>query len=414
MENFMLGELFGLSRQFLSLKNQSYRRYFIRRTDLSHRMNILIGARGVGKTTTLIQSLLDSVAGDLQSPKILYLQADHFLMKNLKLYEIAEYFVQHGGKYLAIDEIHKYPDWSMELKSIFDTFEELRIFASGSSALEIAQGSHDLSRRALVYRMQGLSFREYLEMRYSVSLPAIPLDTLLTEHLSSTQSILSTLSAKREKVLPAFKAYLREGYYPYSQSLNSVEHYKMALEQNVHVTLESDLTAIYPELTGRSIGRIKRLLSFIANQVPFTPNWTKIAGVLELGDIRTVKQYFQYLEAAELVLTFGSQSKKFKSLENPEKIFLNNPNLMYALASSLPEVGTLRETFFANMLMCDHDVTIPGRGDFQVDQGPVFEIGGAKKGFEQLQESEKGFVAADDIEVGYDRKIPLWLFGFVY
>ncbi len=410
----MLGTLFPLSQQFLSLKNQPYRRYFIRRTDLSHRMNILIGARGIGKTTTLIQSLLDYVSQEIHSPKILYLQADHFLMKNLSLYEIAEAFIQHGGEYLAIDEIHKYPDWSMELKSIFDTFETLKILASGSSALEISKGSHDLSRRALLYRMQGLSFREYLEMTYSLSLEAFSLSNLWREHETRAKNIISSLKDKKLKVLSVFKDYLQEGYYPYRPELASRDHYKMILEQNVHVTLESDLVAIYPELSGRSIGKIKKLLSFIADQVPFTPNWTKIAGVLDLGDTRTVKQYFQYLESAELILSFGSQSKKFKGLENPEKVFLNNTNLMYALVSNTPEIGTIRETFFSNMLICDYELTLPNKGDFQIDQEAVVEIGGAKKGFAQLSEVENGWVAADDIECGFKRKVPLWLFGFLY
>ena len=415
-------DLFRLSQQFLVAKNQQYRRYFIEKTDLSHRMNIIIGARGIGKTTTVIQSLLDHADGEIASQKILYLQADHFLMKNHKLYEIAEYFTQHGGEYLAIDEIHKYPEWSMELKSISDTFENLKILASGSSALEISQGSHDLSRRALVFRMHGLSFREFLEIEYGLVLEAIELKKLISGHIALAQELINLLAEKSIQILPAFKQYLEEGYYPYRRSLNSREHYQITLEQNIHVTLESDLVAIHPELTGRSIARVKKLLSWIANQVPFMPNWSKIAMLLELGDTRTVKQYFQYLESAELIMSFGSQSKKLKALETPEKIFLNNPNLIYALCSDDPEIGTVRETFFSNMLTCDHDVTVPApeHGDFMIDQKFIFEIGGAKKSFEQFsnikdeEERKKAFVAADNIEIGFGQKIPLWMFGFLY
>ncbi len=429
----MLDELFQLSRQFLVIKNQEYRRYFINKTDLSHRMNIVMGARGIGKTTTLIQSLLDyaevntdSSGGSssrnlgkspIENSKILYLQADHFLMKDKKLYEIAEYFSQHGGEYLAIDEIHKYPDWSMELKSIFDTFLDLKILASGSSALEIARGSHDLSRRALVYRMYGLSFREYLEIEYGFDFnnkSELKLKDLVENHEVLAREILTQLESQQVKVLVAFKSYLKEGYYPYRKSLNSEEHYRMALEQNIHVTLDSDLAAIHPELTGRSIAKIKKLLSFIANQVPFSPNWTKVASILELGDLRTVKQYFHYLEAAELILGLGSQSRKLKGLETPEKIFLNNSNLIYALASDSPEIGTVRETFFSNILMAEHEVTLPKSGDFQVDQEFTFEVGGAKKSFDQIAGIPNSFLVVDDIEVGFKQRIPLWLFGFLY
>jgi len=422
----LIEDLFRLSQQFLIAKNQAYRRYFIKTTDLSHRMNIIVGARGIGKTTTLVQVLLDHVQSKndpelAQSTRILYLQADHFLMKTLTLYEIAEYFVQHGGEYLAIDEIHKYPHWSMELKSIFDTFEHLKILVSGSSALEIAKGSHDLSRRALVFRMAGLSFREFLEIEQGISFNPITLQDLLGQHASIAQDILGRLAhstaTEQTTVLSAFKKYLEEGYYPYRQSLNSKAHYQMALEQNIHVTLESDLVAIYPELTGRSISRIKKLLSLIANQVPFIPNWSKMVAILELGDVRTVKQYFQYLESAELVVGLSSHSKKLKALENPEKVFLNNSNLLYTLASQSPEIGTVRETFFASMLTVQHDLTLPSSGDFQVDDEFFFEIGGAKKSFQQLAENanlQKSFVVADNIEVGFGQRIPLWLFGFLY
>ncbi len=429
----LIQDLFRLSQQFLIAKNQIYRRYFIKTTDLSHRMNIIVGARGIGKTTTLVQALLDHLLDPAENKKttlessnsnrILYLQADHFLMKNLSLYEIAEYFVQHGGEFLAIDEIHKYPTWSMELKSIFDTFEHLKILVSGSSALEISKGSHDLSRRGLVFRMAGLSFREFLEVELGISLEPASLNKILSDHVPLAQNIISQLTQPTQPttILSAFKKYLEEGYYPYRQSLSSKVHYQMALEQNIHVTLESDLVAIYPELTGRSISRIKKLLSLIANQVPFVPNWNKMVSILELGDTRTLKQYFQYLESAELVLSLSSHSKKLKGLENPEKIFLNNPNLLYTLASQNPEIGTLRETFFANMLMFQHDLTLPSSGDFQVDEEFFFEVGGAKKSFEQLENTgnsanhtQKKFVVSDNIEIGFGQRIPLWLFGFMY
>lgn len=410
----MFDELQKLSRKFLEAKNSSYRRYLIQTTHFPHRMSILVGPRGVGKTTTLIQMLLDHVKGDRFDPRILYVQADHFLTGSTSLYEIAEHFQTMGGKWLVLDEIHKYPDWSKELKSIYDTFDALKIFASGSSALEIHKGSHDLTRRSATYHMQGMSFREYLELAHKIKLPKYEIKEICANHEKIATTVVQELKEKDIHVIPEFHKYLKIGYYPYFYEIRDTDVYKMTLEQNIHTTIESDLSAIYPQLTGASIHKIKQLLTYIASSVPFMPNWNHILSILEIGDIRTLKSYFSHLEDAGLIRSISKATHKFSQLESPSKVYLDNPNQLYAISSDQPELGTVRETFFLNIVSQKHNVKIPGNGDFAVDDEWVFEVGGKKKTYEQIKAEKNAFLACDEMEIGIGAKIPLWLFGFLY
>lgn len=410
----MLEELQRLSQRFLEIKNQKYRRYFIENTKLSQRLSILKGQRGIGKTTTLVQFLLDFSKQNYLDPSILYIQADHFLMGNTSLYETAESFTQAGGKFIAFDEIHKYANWSLELKSIYDTFPELKIIASGSSALEIQKGTHDLSRRSIVYNINGLSFREYLGLFYNLALDAYSLDDILKHHNQISHDIITVVSNTERKILPLFKDYLNHGFYPFYREVGDFAVFQILLEQNMHVTIESDLVAIYSHLTGNSIKKIKQLLSFIAQSVPFIPNWNKIKSIVDISDDRTLKTYFKYLEDAELIQAVSKSTQKINKLEVAEKIYLNNSNQMLALSFNHCNIGTLRETFFLNTLSTKHELTLPLQGDFLVDGKFTFEIGGRKKGFQQLKDGKNCFLACDDIEMGFGAKIPLWLFGFLY
>lgn len=407
-------ELQELSQSFIKLKYESYRRYFIRRTPMLHRFSIILGERGVGKTTTLIQSLLEFAQNNFVSDKILYIQADHFLVRSMSLYEIAETFVRYGGQFIAFDEIHKYPNWSMELKSIFDTFLDLRIIASGSSALEIHKGSHDLTRRAIVHRLYGLSFHEFIELKHGLELPIYKLEEIIAEHPKIAFTIIKQLDDNKLKILKLFKEYLEYGYYPYFRLFESIVEFKMTIEQNLHTTLESDLMAIYPHLTGNSIKKIKQLVVYLAQAVPFTPNWQSIKKITDIGDDRTLKTYFKYLEDASIISALVSGSEKMKRLEDSEKIFLANTNQLFALSSSVPNVGTLRETFFLSNLRPVHNVTAGRNTDFLVDQTYYFEVGGKNKTLEQIKGHTKGYLAIDDIEHGVQTRIPLWLFGFLY
>lgn len=410
----MFEELQELSREFLRIKYEPFRRYFIQNTPLKHRFAIILGERGVGKTTALVQYLVDAAGGDITSDKILYIQADHFLMARTSLYEVSQEFSRLGGEYIAFDEIHKYSNWSIELKSIFDTFPDLRILASGSSALEIRKGSHDLARRALVYRMYGLSLREFIALKYDVSLPAYGLDDIVKNHSSLAFEIIDQFKEKKLKILKVFKEYLEYGYYPYFRQFESVEEFKMTVEQNLHTTLESDLVAIYPHLTGNSIKKIKQLVAYLADSVPFTPNWQTIRKITEIGDDRTLKTYFKYLEDASIIYSVGSSSTKLKKIEDPEKIYLANPNQLFAFTFVEPNIGNLRETFFLTSCRPGHKVTGSKNADFWVDGQWLFEIGGKNKDATQIKDQKSGYLVLDDIEHGSGKRIPLWLFGFLY
>ncbi len=408
-----INDLYLLSRRFLENHNQPYQRRILQGFRAS-RLSVLIGQRGVGKTTFLIQELLDAANNNPLSTEIMYVPTDHFLIGTTSLYDIAESFYQLGGKLIAFDEIHQYPHWSKELKSVFDTCPNLAIMASGSSALAIRKGTHDLSRRSVVSVMPGYSFREYLELQHQLTLPHFSLPFLTENQTRITHDILRLIEPKQLKILVEFKTYLQIGYYPYYRQFNDPGLYFITLEQNLHYALDSDLPTIYPALTGHSIRKIKQLMSFIADTVPFTANLSKLKSMLDIGDERTLKTYLHYLSESSLIRLCMKASQKFQQLESPEKIYLDNPNQMHALCPMDPNIGTLRELFFLSMLSYQHDVTIPTQGDFMIDNQFIFEIGGRKKEFTQIQHVEHGFLACDEIERGIGNKIPLWLFGFLY
>ncbi len=410
----MIDDLRKLSQTFLKLKNSPYRRYIFREKLFEHRLSLLLGQSGVGKTTTLVQYLLDTVDQDIYSNSILYVQADHFLVGSSSLYEIAQQFHDLGGRTLAFDEIHKYQNWSQELKSMYDTFPKLNVIASGSSALQLHKGSHDLARRAIKYSMVGLSFREFLELSLGVSLDTYTLNDILANHEKQADNIISILEEKELKILPLFKKYICCGYYPYFLELPSKELYLLTLEQNLRSTIEVDLAAIYPHLSTSSINKLKELLLFIAKSFPFSPNWTQIKELLNIGDARTLKTYFAYLEDASLIRSLSTYTKKLDDLRRPEKIYLDNPNLMQVLMFEHNNKETEREAFLLNMLAVDHEVTLASKGDFNVDNTVVFEIGGRNKSFNQIAQEKNAFLALDDIEKDIGAKIPLWLFGFLY
>ena len=410
----MLESLYELSREFLAEKAEQYQRYFYKQTQLSEQFSIFTGQRGVGKTTLMIQYLLDYVQQDRLSPKILYVQTDHFALGNQSLYEIAKDFCAMGGEFIAFDEIHKYRDWSKELKSITDTFRQLKIIASGSSALEIHKGTHDLSRRALFYKIPGLSFREFLELYLNLEFGCITLQELLIQHVQFADQVKQELKSVGKHVLPFFQKYCHYGYYPYFREFNDEIKFKITLEQNLHTTLDSDLTSVYPNINQYSLGKIKKLLSYIATAVPFSPNWRNLKTVLEIGDERTLKNYFKYLEDAELIKLVYKSSNKLSATTHAEKVYLQNPNLMQAIVEKKTNQETLREIFFINMLSKCHEISVPLQGDFLVDQQWLFEVGGKNKSREQIYDQKNAYLACDNIEIGINQKIPLWLFGFLY
>lgn len=403
----MFSKLVVESKKFILRNDLSYQRYFIKENKIKHRLTIIVGQRGIGKTTTIAQYMKQH-----DTLKSLYVSMDSFLVGEMSMYEIAERFEMEGGKLLCFDEIHKYQNWSQELKSIYDTFPSLQIIASGSSALEINKGSHDLSRRANTLRMVGMSLREYMELTLTIELPKYSLQEILHSHENIAFEIVGKLEKIDKKILPLFQRYCKVGYYPYSLSIVDDEIFFDMLSQNINVSISSDLLFVYPSLDGNSIKKLKLLLNIIMESVPFVPVIEKLKNSLDIGDGRTLKDYFIKLEDAGILhLLMKASGKGLRKLEKPEKIYLNNTNL---LSITTPEIGTVRETFFINALSTLHTVTYPQKGDFLVDDTCLFEIGGKTKGFTQIKEIENSFVVSDDIEVGYKNKIPLWLFGFLY
>ncbi len=403
----MLKKLTLESKKFVLRNNLPYQRYFIRDKKIKHRLTIITGQRGVGKTTTIAQYMA-------LHPKFnaLYVSMDSFLIGELSMYEIAESFEMNGGELLCFDEIHKYANWSQELKSIYDNFPNLQIIASGSSALEINKGSHDLSRRAHQLKMYGMSFKEYLELKLDIKLENFELEKILKSHDEIAFEIVMLLEKKKKKILPLFKDYLKSGYYPYSLSIDDDDVFLDILEQNIKVSISSDLLFVYPTLDGNSVKRLKLLLSIIMESVPFVPVIEKLKSTLEIGDGRTLKDYFVKLEDAGILkLLMKSSSKGLAKLEKPEKIYMDNSNL---LSITEANIGTVRETFFLSITSKKHRVSYPKKGDFLIDNKYLFEIGGKNKSFKQIKDIENSFVVADDIEIGFGNKVPLWLFGFLY
>ncbi len=411
----MLDDIFKLSSDFLKTFNKPYRRYFLDKYPLTSRFSIIIGQRGVGKTTAMIQKILSMNNDDIFTKNALYVPVDHFVVGGQSIYEIAEAFYNLGGEMICFDEIHKYTGWSGELKSIYDSFRKLTILASGSSAMEIQKGSHDLSRRAVVYPMTGLSFREYIDLAAEIKTESFVLKNLLEAHEKLSHDIITATESKKKKILALFKDYLQFGYFPYFTEFDDISMYYITLEQGIRTTIESDLLSIYPTLNGSSIKKIKKLLTVIAESAPFTPDLKRLKRIVEIGDERTLKNYLKYLEDGGVITSLTKSGSRLGSLEKPEKIYLNNTNQIYAISSKGKEnIGNIRETFFINMLSAMYEVLSPKKGDFLIDNKYTFEIGGKNKSFKQIKDISNSFLAVDDIETGIGNKIPLWLFGFLY
>lgn len=361
------------------------------------------GARGVGKTTLLLQYIKQK--GALHVDVSLYVSLDSIWFSKNSLVDLADSFVKRGGRFLYLDEVHKYPNWSQELKNIYDDYPELHIVFTGSSLLEILNARADLSRRAVVYTMQGLSFREYLCIETGLNFERYSLEQLLQDHVEISTEIIQRVSPIRY-----FDSYLKHGYYPfYKEELNL---YYTKLEEVILMMLEIEL----PLLRGMDLGyvnKIKQLLLIISESVPFTPNIVKLSE--KIGVARgTMLVYFHYLSEIGLTINLNKDANGVSKLQKPLKVYLENTNLMYALSPLAANIGNKRETFFANQLGYLHRIEFIEKGDFLVDGKFVFEVGGKDKTQKQIKFARNGFVAADDIEFGFQNRIPLWLFGFLY
>jgi len=380
----------------------SFKRYLFNEINWNERLIGISGARGTGKTTILLQQLKQK---GLKHDEAIFVSLDDIYFANNHLVYFAEDFVSHGGKFLFIDEIHKYPNWSQELKNIYDNLPELKVVFTGSSALDIFKGKYDLSRRALVYTLKGLSFREYIEFLYDITIKPL----LLDEILSSSFDYIYKLG-KIEKPLKLFGKYLQYGYYPFFND-NSVS-YQIRLLETINTVLESDLTNIF-NIDRSSVRKLKKFVYLLASMFPFKPNILKLSEKLEVTR-PTMLRFLELLDRANIISLLTADTYGINYLVKPEKIYLENTNLMYAFEPDRVNIGTLRETFFLNQLNVKHKISYPKQGDFLVDNKYLFEVGGKNKTNKQIAGIKNSFIAADDIEYAYKNIIPLWLFGFLY
>ncbi len=374
--------------------NTDFQRYKFDEINWKARMIGLTGARGVGKTTLILQHIKLKLSTD----ETLYAMADDFYFASHTLLDLADEFEKQGGKTLFIDEIHKYKEWSRELKMIYDYHPKLKVVFTGSSILDINKGAADLSRRAVMYQMQGLSFREFLAMFKGIHTRVCTLNEII-QHRVEVPEV--------EHPLPLFTEYLNHGYYPFMQD----EDFAIRLQQVVNQTLEIDIPQ-YADMNVATGRKLKRLMAIIAQSVPFKPNFTQIAPVLETSR-NNIADYFLYIEEAGLIGQLRDAAGGIKGFGKVEKVFLDNTNLQYNLIPGLPNIGNVRETFFFNQLKAGYDIFSSPVSDFQVED-MTFEIGGKSKNQKQIKDVEKGFVVKDNIEFGYSNVIPLWRFGMLY
>ena len=380
----------------------AFKRHLLDHIDWSERLIAIKGARGVGKTTMLLQYVKENFSLDEQ---VLYTSLDNLYFQTHTLVDLADEFVRQGGKFLFLDEVHKYPTWSVELKNIYDNHSALKVVFTGSSMLEIYRGDADLSRRAIAYEMHGLSLREFLWLDQNIRLPVYPLEDILRHHVTLAQEVMAAV-----KPIPAFKQYLTYGYYPFF--VENKRSYAQRLATIVNLILETDLPAIQ-KVDYTTINKLKKLVYIIATTAPFKPNITKLSERIATSRDATLR-YLDYLGSAHVINLLRNDTEGISYLTKPKKIYLNNTNLMYALASDQTDVGNLRETFFYNQLNQAHAVSFGKAGDFVVDKKFTFEVGGRNKSHQQIKDTKQAYIAADNVEIGFKSKIPLWLFGFLY
>jgi len=398
---------FEEQQKLLKKVNSTFKRSIYTKLNFSNRFIALLGQRGVGKTTIMLQMIKENFLND---DSAIYISADNPYFANTSLYEFAKEFEKYGGKYLFIDEIHKYKEYASHLKAIYDS-TELNVIISGSSLLQIYKNNSDLSRRVMSFRIPNMSFREYLELN-GHRFDYYSLDEILSNHIQITNEINSKI-----KPLKHFEKYIEYGAYPFINE--GIDTFKIKLVNIINHILEVDL----PYVTGiayYNIDKLKKLLFLIATSAPFTPNINELSQKTEISR-PSVLEYIYLLGRAELLINMHYQSKGYSNLQKPNKIYLNNTNLMRAI-SYTPNKGNERETFFINQInsyfldkvsLIQQNIFLSKNGDFLID-GKVFEVGGKNKKYNQIKDISDSFIVADNIEVGFKNKIPLWLFGFLY
>lgn len=396
-------KLIELFRKKMTGPLSVFERELERKINWNARLISVRGSRGTGKTTLFLQHIKKTFSNNLN--KVLYVNLDNIYFSNNTLVELAEKFASRGGTHLFIDEVHKYENWSKEIKNLYDDFPELHIAFTGSSLLEILNGRADLSRRTLVYELTGLSFREYLSLIKAHDFPIFTLEEILKNNEQISAEIASKI-----KPFEFFDDYLSFGYYPYF--LEGKDDYFNRLNETLNMILEVEL----PMLRGLEIAyipRIKKLLAVIGESAPFIPNITQLAAKIGISR-QTLLIYLKYLEDAKLINQLYKKSRGLSVLEKPEKILMENTNLIELFNGENANTGSRRETFVLNQLLHSHKVDFSEESDFFVDSKYTFEVGGKNKKRKQIQEIPDSYIIADDIEFGTDRQIPIWLLGFMY
>ena len=386
-------QLYEFMLRRLDETTSSFHRYVFDSIKWENRMLGLIGPRGVGKTTLFLQRIKESHSTD----DSLYITADHLYFSQNTLFDTAERFYQNGGRFLFIDEVHKYPDWSRELKMMYDAFAHLHVYFTGSSILDIEKGNADLSRRAPMYRMQGMSFREFLVISKHIHASVLSLDDIL----------VNRIPLPAEHPLPLFKEYLRRGYYPFGTDAD----FTLELNQVVTQTFEVDI----PQFAGLTVAtgrKLKKLMTIVSALAPFKPNMTSLGS--QIGASRNnIEDYLGYMEKSGMIAQLKSEVSGLGALGKTEKVYLDNTTHPYALSDGRENIGSVRETFFFNQARVGYPVEASKISDFKIGDA-TFEIGGKSKGKDQIKNATRGFVVKDDIERGFGNALPLWAFGLLY
>ena len=401
MELLDLQPLFDNYHRKIAKIDLRFKRYLYTQINWNARLIGIKGPRGVGKTTMLLQHILDN---EEDVDQTLYASLDDLWFSNHTLMDLVDWANQHGIKRLYLDEVHRYDQWSANLKNIYDNYPDMSIVYTSSSLLIMDNSKVDLSRRQTLYTLYGMSFREFLAFENAIQIAPLSLDELLQHHVRFAMQITSDT-----KVAPLFEAYLHHGHYPFY--CESVEDFLIRLREVVSVVIDTDMPAV-ESVSFETIQKVRRLLMIICERVPFEPNmselWKQLATNNELG-----LRMLYALDKAQILGLLTSKTKNYKYLSKPDKIFLGNSNLMHALCAKV-EKGNERETYFFSQLRVSNDLKYPKQGDFFVNDKYLFEVGGRKKSFEQIADIPNSFLAVDDTEVGYGNRIPLWMFGLLY
>ena len=396
-------KLFQFSTSRINSVNIRFKRYLVTKINWENKLIAITGARGIGKTTLLLQYIKENLTDT--PDEVIYVNLDDLYFSKNTIIDFAGEFVKRGGKYLFVDEVHKYRNWSQEIKNIYDYFHELKIVITGSSALDIYKGKADLSRRAILYKMNGLSFREFIELKYNQSFPVLSLEEILKNPSESIQNILQKI-----KPVKLFEEYLQLGYYPFF--IEGEADFYIKLKQTVNHVLDSDLPST-ERIDFNAVHNLRKLISILAEIVPYKPNILKLSNQVGISR-ETLVRYLYLLERADLLMLLQTSTFGISKMNKPEKVYLNNANLLYTLTNTQANMGSVRETFFYNQLQVSHHVVYSTKGDFIVDNIYTFEIGGKNKTQKQVAGMDNAFIAVDNIEYSHQNRIPLWLFGFLY